>query len=138
MAQIETAYAAGFFDGEGSVSIVFRDAQLTLLVQVVQKNPEPLKHLKDRWGGTLYRRPAGSTSAGAAYGELYFWSIRSLKASRFLQDISPFLHVKTEAVAKGLEFQATKLTRGTARLLSSEMPNLRLKYREQLMALNRA
>jgi len=58
---MEAAYIAGFFDGEGCVSI----ARLTDIrrvkprITIVQKDPTTLRWIQVRLGGNLHKRPNG-------------------------------------------------------------------------------
>lgn len=89
------AYAAGIFDGEGSVSIVkyrrkHRNAY-SLIADVVNTDPRVTEWLYRNFGGGVLlkqhipgRRP------------LFHWQLSGSGASEFLRDVQPFLIVKRE------------------------------------------
>ena len=100
VSEVEKAYAAGFFDGEGSVSIAKPRSRRGYAVQLAigQKDSRPLTWLQSIWGGSI--RSFGSNA--------FLWETSSAGAGRFLTDIFPYLKVKQEVAALALEMQATK------------------------------
>lgn len=109
------AYAAGLFDGEGSISIV-------LVKQ--NKNPEILTHrlmlsltntdaaatrwMKLHFGGfiskhcsSLVQNPIHKTSER--------WQCSNLHAEKFLKAVLPFLILKAERAELGLKLRETRL-----------------------------
>lgn len=86
---IDAAYAAGFFDGEGSVSL---NNSAVLQVSVAQNDERPLQWLLLRWGGSL-------VYGNGASGESINWRLsKANDVKRFLNDIYPYLKVKSETV----------------------------------------
>ena len=59
-APVECAYAAGFFDGEGSVSICYGSSLPTIRVSVAQNDLEPLERIKKEFGGEIYPAVRGN------------------------------------------------------------------------------
>lgn len=107
---LDKAYAAGFFDGEGFVTIAFmstkartRGVSYTMRVGVGQNDPAPLLWLRDRWGGSV-RVLKRKTDAG---NPPYKWDCCSRMAAAFLRDLQPYLQVKRERAKIALDFQAT-------------------------------
>ena len=93
---ISIEYAAGFFDGEGSVSIQSpRKSSYSwrLDIRVGQNDPAPLYELQRHWGG----------SVSPVRERHYQWCISSRKAAIFLRDIFPYLIVKKKSAKIGLE-----------------------------------
>ena len=96
------AWAAGFFEGEGSITIQKRRRRgyssrfaYILRVGVGQRDTKPLELLKAYWGGTYHQlghRPS------------WEWFISSNQASRFLKDISPYLQFRGGLVELAFEF----------------------------------
>lgn len=106
------AYAAGFFDGEGSIDIRYsltsarrgkQYERFQLRVSVVQIMLAPLELLKAKWAGSICRRANG----------VHNWAIQGPSAAQFLADILPFLIVKLDEAKIGLEFQKTITERGS-------------------------
>lgn len=92
-------YAAGFFDGEGSVTIsLYRPVKLTVPlphVRLAVSNyiAEPIFLIKKRWGGSIHK---------AKRGDVWTINLNGEDAHRFLVDTHPYLIVKKEAAAAAL------------------------------------
>jgi hypothetical protein len=126
------AWAAGFFDGEGTVYISSRDnTKLSLLVSVGQVDPAPLEKLKEAFGGSikLRRRPRGCTW-------IYVLTLSAKIAEGFLRAISPYAVVKAKEIAIALDFRGTFFA-GTKKshAISKFLQTQRLYYRAQLKGL---
>lgn len=128
----DKAYAAGFFDGEGCVSLPKqgrRSHNIYLVVEISQKNLAPLLWLQDRWGGNLCHRPTGVTELVMTSGP----------GIRFLRDVLPFLQVKRAAALVAFQFQRLigKEKCGRSHLLSPEAARQRQDLKAVLEELNR-
>lgn len=85
MAPLVDAYAAGFFDGEGCISLArSTPGRYCLQVHVGNNNRDVLDSYQSRFGGSVGLRSSG----------LYIWAIYSDNAERFLSAIFPYLRVK--------------------------------------------
>lgn len=96
------AWAAGFFDGEGTVGLyakASRPSTFHLSVEITQKDSIPLALLQRVYGGTITTRREGGVS---------HWKTQARKASAFLEDIEPYLIVKRKQVLVALDFQARR------------------------------
>lgn len=93
-------WAAGFFDGEGNVYLRLRVKHRVpdVYVQVTQKDPEPLRRFKERWGGSLTetRTPTGC----------HRWRCSHRKAEAFIRAILPYSLVKRVALERALNARA--------------------------------
>jgi hypothetical protein len=105
----DMAYAAGLFDGEGSINIKTpgtssRTTGFSLVIQVTQTNLAPLLWLQERWGGSVSpikrRKPT------------WAWNAGSRLAEKFLLDVLAFLIVKREQAMIAVEFQARRCNTG--------------------------
>lgn len=98
-------WMAGFFDGEGSISIARMKRghghRYRLYVDVCQTNPR-LLHLFLRFGGTVHAR-----RETARCKRIFAWRIGGSKACEFLKMIMPHLkHARKQEVARlAIEFQ---------------------------------
>lgn len=101
------AYAAGFFDGEGSIDIRYETRlaangktyeRFYLRVCVVQVDRAPLDKLAAMWGGSVSKRSAG---------KCHTWAVTTASASAFLADVTPHLIVKRKEAELAIQFQAT-------------------------------
>lgn len=109
MTDTEIAWAAGFFDGEGSVTLsphgkkdrclIERDLYRHLTIRVAQKRRDPIDRFKTMFGGYTYNEGRGS--------HCFYWVSTTRKAARALSLMLPFLVVKRTAAEFGIRFQAT-------------------------------
>ena len=99
--ELDKAYAAGFFDGEGCVRIAAPRGNrgYTVIVSVGQKDVAPLLFLRKIWGGQIAHRMKTDSSE---------WTISSALAGEFLSAIAPYLKCKKEVSRLALELQKTK------------------------------
>ncbi len=107
MTEIELAYIAGFFDGEGCVNLkVFtktsgkQKGQICseMTIEVSNNDFSVLKFINERFNGRITKR----------YDLKHPHTLRmeSKKAVHFLQNIYPYLITKKEQARIGIEFQS--------------------------------
>ena len=140
----EIAYAAGMFDGEGSVDIynatpakASKSPSFMLRVTIVQKDGQIMDWLHKHFDGYV-----ALDNHGGHY--IYRWDIRSQKAKAFLLQILPYVLIKKAQVELALKFEqhkeqyllSLKGHRGF-RQLSQEEITLRFKMKEDLKKLKR-
>lgn len=99
----DIAWAAGFFDGEGCITIHLSRRSSRELRQfhqlrtdVVQKSIAPLQKLIEMFGGGIYQRSSGA---------LYTWVLTGADAEAFLTAILPYLIVKREQALVAVGFR---------------------------------
>lgn len=97
-------YAAGFFDGEGCVSIGANseDSSMFVRVKVVNTVESVILEFRQLFGGTTHSR--GPSKKG--HKTQYIWQAVGIDAQRFLETVQPFTIVKAEQVELALEFFA--------------------------------
>ncbi|SRR5258708_4687996 len=95
-------YMAGFFDGEGYVYLqkVNRNHAYSLWVVVSNTNQEPLRLMKERWGGHL----AYVKRHNLIQRDIYRLFISTNNAIRFLEEVLPYLIIKKPQAELALEF----------------------------------
>lgn len=101
---------AGFFDGEGSISIVKSHAErrlpsYTLHVYIGSVNKDALETFADLFGGVV---KACKTSAHLHRQQMFGWNVGEWRALRFLNTLKPFLRVKLRQVGLAETFLETK------------------------------
>lgn len=113
----DIAYAAGFFDGEGSINIKkpTRTCGYRLVVSATQTIITPIEWFRVRWGGSI-RTKTETTKRKVAWE----WTVTSQLALEFLKNVRPFLLVKGEQADIAIEFQSRKFNgiRNTAERLA--------------------
>jgi len=102
-----TIWAAGFFDGEGCISIGKpsgpKSTHYRMTVKVAQKIDTPLKVLQRYWGGSLW--------CDERYGS-WQWQVCGENASNFLMDVLPYLIVKRKHAKLAISFQSRREIQG--------------------------
>lgn len=134
------AYAAGFFDGEGCVTILRykqtnrANAGYRLHARIVQKHQNPLNAIVSAMGyGKVYKMKGVVQSQDGF--QLQFTGI---EAVNFLQTILPYLILKRDQVLLGLEYyEKTRWDRSDGYRVSDEMNTLRESYYKRLQAMKK-
>lgn len=98
------AYLAGFFDGEGNISISPPRGSIMYLLTIAahQSDPLPLMLFKDRFGGKVGGPWARKQGNGKP---LWRWTCEADKAAKALTAMLPWLTVKRERALLALEFR---------------------------------
>lgn len=108
------AYAAGLFDGEGSISIVCpkqpgytRGVGHRLMVRLVSVDRVLPEWMNDHFGGALIdnRRQKLVGRSRPSFS----WQINSYHAEIFLRAVRPYLLLKAERADVALDFRSTML-----------------------------
>ena len=98
---LDIRWLAGFFDGEGCVSIYRRRNRREhyLNVSISQKDRAPLDLIYEIYGGSIRKTKTPSNC--------HQWRVSSRKAEMFLRDILPHSIVKKRAIEGAIEFIGT-------------------------------
>jgi hypothetical protein len=104
--QARVIWAAGFFDGEGSVGMsnLAKSGNRSLLLSVGQLVREPLDVLVDLYGGSIHLDTGQDKP-------IYRWRVGADKAANAIEEMLPYLRVKGEQAVIGIEFQRGKASR---------------------------
>jgi len=103
MNDVRVAYLAGFFDGEGSISVnVNRKlVRWSLRLSCHQVNPAPLRLLADAFGGSIRLTPRTGNQR-----PVYEWVAGGRMAAETIRALRPYLTVKADEADVALEFHA--------------------------------
>lgn len=110
---MDTAWAAGFFDGEGSVQLLKpgQHRMGMVVASISNTDEEVLKRFQERWGGNLcaYKNVTSNRSKPA-----WRWQITSRSGSQFLREIEPHIRLRKniERIRVALEFQGLRVAPG--------------------------
>lgn len=118
-------YAAGLFDGEGSVSVRRRDLYLTISLSV--SSWDVLDEFIEHFGGCL------SQNHLPRCPNLWTWRVHGKQALEFLQSVSPHTKIKKEKLLLALEIAETYGTGGIQ--VSPEIQIRRSELAERLLSL---
>lgn len=131
--RINPAYAAGFLDGEGCITIGKarqtgnpQRLYYTLNVTAANTNLAVLQRLEKTYGGSTLGR-ADHIAKGWKQG--YRWRVSSWGAVAFLKEVMPFLIVKRRQAEIALEFQQNMRHSGNR---WSVLSDRECEYREKL------
>ena len=129
-------YIAGFFDGEGHVSITEMHRRNTidpkLVVRLTNTFLPVLDYIKGVYGGTIYKQP----KVKSHYLQVYVLSLTVEQSKKFLTDILPFLVIKKEQAEEALKFSRTVYRRGKKNV-SDEEKEIRMECMDKLWRLKR-
>lgn len=108
MTRLELAWAAGLFEGEGSVRInkATRRNLGHLIASVCNTDRQVIEFFQERW--PAYMKPA--TGLRPEQRPAWVWVIAARRAAAFLSQIQPYLQTDRvrEKARVGLEFQQGK------------------------------
>jgi intein-encoded DNA endonuclease-like protein len=131
---ISHQYAAGFFDGEGSVLLDVRDeTSYSLRAKVSNTNFEILELLATKYGGSISSHGSRKLRHKLAKA----WRVSDKKAVAFLLKIQPFLVVKKEAVRVALQYLNFDKSFQRHKPITQEELSYRASVRSQLQKVNR-
>lgn len=95
------SYLAGFFDGEGCISLAKSGRRYALIVQVTQCNRWILELFRMHFGGGIHQCERNGNP-------FYIWSITASKAMAFLETIEPYLILKKAEANLATTYQKRK------------------------------
>lgn len=134
--ELDAAYAAGLFDGEGCILISRNPSgSYWLQVRVTNTNRDVLEWFKARFGGCIGVQ-------GAARGHkrarpCWYWSQYSNGAAAFLVEVMPHLIIKRKQAKVAIQFQdRVRGTVGTNHL-SDEEKSIRENFKRTLSEMKR-
>lgn len=107
MNEVDIAWAAGFFDGEGCIHVHIRKARehrrgysYQLTTTAAQITPIPLDKLKAIFGGKVYTL----NSTGPNRRICYQWYLGGRSAIEFLRTVLPYLTVKHDEAMLAIQY----------------------------------
>lgn len=133
LSDVELAWAAGLFEGEGSIRIARpteRNRGGVLTVSVSNTDANIIAFFQERWPGSV-KLVAGSASRSPSQ----VWTIAARRAAAYIEAVLPYLRTakyRTKA-ALGVEFQQQKMN---GRRVSADYLERQWDYYEQMRVLN--
>ncbi len=99
---LSNEYAAGFFDGEGTVYAATRNnpgrPSPILIVAISNTVLKPLALMRDKWGGSIFTDPPRENRQAC-----HQWTLAPRNAYKFLYDIQPYLLIKDNLANTAIE-----------------------------------
>ena len=132
--ELEKAYAAGLFDGEGCIMIdkPRRGKGHTLVITLAMRESVAVAWLRERWPGSF--RPTTKRPKEREAFTCWYWRRYTSAAAAFLSDILPYLLTKQTQAQLAIKFQSHKSFK-FGRRLSDDVLSLDESYRTRLLAL---
>lgn len=101
---ISNEYAAGFFDGEGSVYAAVRNGKTTrphptIMICISNTHEGVLLLHKERWGGSIHKRSVVKDR----HKQIYQWALAPKGGRQFLADVYPHLIIKKDVAKVAME-----------------------------------
>ena len=97
LVDINLAYIADFFDGEGYIGVRSRQTYPELVIEVGNKDKPPIQFIADIFGGTVHEKPP---SRGRCL--FYKYQRQGYPAAEILEKLLPYLICKKERALLGL------------------------------------
>lgn len=109
------AWAAGFIDGDGHITIQRRSTKYKdkvyqghyLRVGACQASMPPLEELRKLFGGSIRPKNSGRNPDGYNRKPQWIWSLSTEEANAALKELLPFLLHKRQVALLALQFQET-------------------------------
>jgi hypothetical protein len=98
-----TIYAAGFFDGEGSVFTPAPSKRPTICVAIAQNARRPLDYIQEFYGGTLAKRNLHQ------HNGCHVLTLSGTNARNFLRDVFPYCLVKEGDIKSAFDYAGYNL-----------------------------
>lgn len=128
------AWAAGFFDGDGYITVQVRGGKYKghyIVAGINHVSEGPIKEIINLFGGT-FRKQKSDKIVGNRKQRVE-WKLTCSAAASFLEQIRPYLVNKLDVVNKALELQSTM---GTTVKVPAEVVEIRNQLKEEIRQLN--
>lgn len=137
ISETDKAWAAGFFDGEGSISMWqvnhANGMRFGIRLTVTQKHKRPLLKLQKLWGGTINKQKSEKYEKT----NCWYWAVYGWDMLYFLDDILPYSVQKHRQIKLAVAYQLRRQIKPGRRLTNAER-QADLKTYTMLCALNHA
>lgn len=138
----QLAWAAGFMDGDGFITIQDRKTKHKdkvylghyLRVGACQAKLEPLEFLQKLFGGSIRPKNSGPNREGYNRKPQWVWSLSTKEASEALEQMLPYLVHKQEVAQLALVFQASM--QGDKKQLTPEIIEARKQIQRDIAIIN--
>lgn len=136
--QLTKEYIAGFFDGEGSITIT-KPCKSTpthnLYINIGQTRRDILEEIKKLYGGYISIDKRDNFPNRNIFYQL---NLKSKIAERFLRDIYPYIQIKKLEIDIAFQFRETqRIHRGRNHPLTKEIISIRENLRLKLIEARR-
>ncbi|HKT90082.1 MAG TPA: LAGLIDADG family homing endonuclease [Candidatus Sulfotelmatobacter sp.] len=126
--ETDYAWAAGFFDGEGCVSIYSQKRYTCARVHIVQKDIRPLIRMSKMFGE---RERIGSVKRADRRHTYYRLTFSGQRAADVLEKMLPYLSLKREVAMLALQLQES-VNKFSVKERTNVLPDSEMAYRRSL------
>ena len=138
----QLAWAAGFIDGDGFITIQNRKTKhkdkvytgTYLRVGACQACLPPLEKLQSLFGGSIRPKNSGPNPHGYNRKPQWVWALSTQEAGSALEQLVPYLVNKKEVALLAMEFQTTMADH--KKQLSQDIVDKRLKLQSDIAHIN--
>lgn len=135
------AWAAGFIDGDGFITIQNRKTIVNgkeyssqyLRVGACQAREDVLKELQSLFGGSIKEKNSGPNREKYNRKKQWVWSLSTNQALEALKQLVPFLIHKKEVALLAIEFQNTM---GSTKKTSEDTKTYRILIQKKIQNIN--
>jgi len=104
----ELSYMAGFFDGEGCISVgVYGNDYLSIVVNIAQNKIDPLLLFQKHFGGPIHKKMDKRYS----FGPSHMYQVYTTVGKKVLEGLVPYLVLKKPQAILGLELMKIDLNK---------------------------
>lgn len=130
----QLAYAAGFFDGEGTVTFLTREhGGGSISASIENTNKEIIDYFKYKFGGRIYF----NSKANINWKNTYCWAVSGQECIDFLQLVKPWVTIKKEQISLAEFFFINRNTATGKYVLSDNYKKEMLLIKQHFRWLNR-
>ena len=138
----QLAWAAGFIDGDGFITIQnrstkYKDKVYTghyLRLGACQASKKPLETLQSIFGGSIREKNSGPNRENYNRKTQWIWTLSTQQAADAIQQMLPYFIHKREVALLGLEFASTMSKVKTT--TSTEIYDRRKQIQNEITAIN--
>lgn len=138
----QLAWAAGFMDGDGFITIQNRKTKHKdkvycghyLRVGACQASLKPLEKLQSLFGGSIRSKNSGPNPHNYNRKPQWMWTLSTNEAKNALEQLLPYLVHKQEVAELALRFQASMSD--NKKELTDELKEFRTKIQADIAAIN--
>jgi hypothetical protein len=141
----DKAYAAGFIDGEGCITVRVSpgtrnhkswNPSMYASLTISQVDPRPLQWFQQRWGGSL--RPLKRRRDGRNDRDAWEWCAVGRMAQQCFEDVRDMLKCKQEACDNAMRLGTLRKAKGAGNALTSEEVAVQADIRAEALRINGA
>ena len=139
--ELQDAWTAGFFDGEGSVVVSVSSGKgqtwTSLHVTLSQQDKEPLLLMKKWYGGNIVKGRSSGEWRKKAFTMCHRWVVYNEVAVQFLMKIRPYTILKSQEIDLAIQWPTRsedgKQYRGAWNPMPKEVKEKRFQIRQGLV-----